>query len=76
MPSRANASRAFARHRLIAELWMADVTAAVVLVVQQRNRHRMAASLKPQFKSFVAHCFSLSQCAFSFHTVPPVPIKL
>jgi hypothetical protein len=38
--------------------------------VQQRNLHRVVATLKPQFKSFVAHFSNLSQRAFAFHAVP------
>jgi hypothetical protein len=43
--------------------------------VQQRNLHRVVATLKPQFKSFVAHFSSLSQRVRLSRCARPVAIK-
>jgi hypothetical protein len=45
---------------------VADETATIVLIVQQRDLHRVIATLKPQFKSLVCHLWHLKQARLSF----------
>jgi hypothetical protein len=70
MPIRADASRAFSGRGNVAQFRVTDKAAALIVIVQQRDFHRVPASLKPHLECLVTHCSSLSQRAFDFHAVP------
>ena len=55
MPSRAGASWAFPGSGNLTQLRVTDETATIILIVQQRDFHRVVATFKPQFKSLVCH---------------------
>jgi hypothetical protein len=52
---RADTSRAFSGGWNYAQLRMADVAFVVVLIVLQRNFHRMATAFKPQLEGLAGH---------------------
>jgi len=59
MPSRVVASWAFPSSGNITQLRVADETATIILIVEQRDLHRVVATLKPQFKTLVCHLWHL-----------------
>lgn len=60
MPSRANACMgAFPGCGNVTQLRVTDETATIILIVYERDLHRVAAIFKSQFKSLVCHLWHL-----------------
>ena len=59
MPNGAGASWAFPGSGNVTQFRVTDETATIILIVQQRDLHRVVATLKPQFKSLVCHLWHL-----------------
>jgi len=55
MPGRAGASWAFPGSGNLTQLRVTDETATIILIVYQRDFHRVVTTFKPQFKSLVCH---------------------